>query len=433
MRPADPTAAADTAAAATAAPFGLGPTGRIILGLVLGVLVGWLWPGFGAELRPLADAFLRMIRMVLAPLVFSTLVIGIAGTGDLKAVGRIGAKALIYFEVATTFALLMGLGLVNLLRPGAGVPLEHGSVAELQAMAGKQQGAWEIVLHLFPTSLIDAMARNDVLQVVVFGTFFGIGLAAVGAKGKPLADVLDATAQVMFKVTAYVMWFAPIGVMAAVAATVGSKGLGILLTLGKLVLAMYLGYALFLILVIGGALLIARIPILPFARTVREPALIAFSTASSEAALPKALEGMERFGVPASIVGFVLPTGYSFNLDGSTVYLSMATVFVAQMAGVELTWGQQFTILLTLMLTSKGVAGVPRASLVILAATLASYNLPLSGVTLILGIDAVMDMARTMTNVIGNCLATVVVAKWEGEFKEASDAALNAAAVHGEA
>ena len=423
MRPADPTAAADTAAAATPAPFGLGPTGRIILGLVLGVLVGWLWPAFGAELRPLADAFLRMIRMVLAPLVFSTLVIGIAGTGDLKAVGRIGAKALIYFEVATTFALLMGLGLVNLLRPGAGVPLEHGSVAELQAMAGKQQGAWEIVLHLFPTSLIDAMARNDVLQVVVFGTFFGIGLAAVGAKGKPLADVLDATAQVMFKVTAYVMWFAPIGVMAAVAATVGSKGLGILLTLGKLVLAMYLGYALFLILVIGGALLIARIPIGAFARAVREPALIAFTTASSEAALPKALEAMERFGVPKSIVGFVLPTGYSFNLDGSTVYLSMATVFVAQMAGVELTWGQQFTILLTLMLTSKGVAGVPRASLVVLMATLTTfgptYGIPLEGAAILLGIDQILDMGRTSINVIGNCAASAVVARWEGVFDDA--------------
>jgi proton glutamate symport protein len=422
MRPADPAAPGDAAPASTA-PFGLGPTGRIVIGLVLGVLVGWLWPSFATELRPLADAFLRMIRMILAPLVFATLVIGIAGTGDLKAVGRIGAKALIYFEVATTFALLLGLGLVNLLRPGAGVALEHGSVAELQAMAGRQQSAWEIVLHLFPTSLVDAMARNDVLQVVVFGTFFGVGLAAVGAKGKPLADVLDAVAQVMFKVTAYVMWFAPIGVMAAVAATVGSKGLGILLTLGKLVLAMYLGYALFLICVIGGALLIARVPVLAFARTVREPALIAFTTASSEAALPKALEVMERFGVPRSIVGFVLPTGYSFNLDGSTVYLSMATVFVAQMAGVELTWGQQLTILLTLMLTSKGVAGVPRASLVVLMATLTTfgpaYGIPLEGAAILLGIDQILDMGRTSINVIGNCAASAVVARWEGVLDDA--------------
>jgi proton glutamate symport protein len=320
--------------------------------------------------------------------------------------------------VATTIALLLGLGLVNLLRPGAGVPLQTGSVAELQAMAGHQQGAWEIVLHLFPTSVIDAMARNDVLQVVVFGIFFGIGLAAVGAKGQPVADVLDSVAQVMFKVTGYVMWFAPIGVMAAIAATVGSKGLGILLTLGKLVLAMYLGYALFLIFVIGGALLIARIPIGAFARTVREPALIAFTTASSEAALPKALEVMERFGVPRSIVGFVLPTGYSFNLDGSTVYLSMATVFVAQMAGVELTWGQQLTMVLTLMLTSKGVAGVPRASLVVLMATLATfgpaYGIPLEGAAILLGIDQILDMGRTSINVIGNCVASAVVARWEG-------------------
>jgi proton glutamate symport protein len=422
MRPADPTAvgaaAADSGSPARATPFGLGPTGRILIGLVLGVVIGWLWPAFGAELRPLADAFLRMIRMVLAPLVFATLVVGIAGTGDLKAVGRIGAKALIYFEVATTFALLLGLGLVNLLRPGAGVQLTGGSVAELQAMAGRQQGAWEIVLHLFPTSVVDAMARNDVLQVVVFGTFFGIGLAAVGAKGQPVADVLEAVAQVMFKVTGYVMWFAPIGVLAAVAATVGSKGLGILLTLGKLVLVMYLGYALFVIFVIGGALLIFRNPIANFARAVREPALIAFTTASSEAALPKALEVMERFGVPASIVGFVLPTGYSFNLDGSTLYLSLAAVFVAQAANIHLSVGQQITMLLTLMLTSKGVAGVPRASLVVLMATLTTfgptYGIPLEGAAILLGIDQILDMGRTGVNVIGNCVASAVVARWEG-------------------
>jgi proton glutamate symport protein len=262
-----------------------------------------------------------------------------------------------------------------------------------------------------------------VLQVVVFATFFGIALAATGAKAKPVADLLDAVAQVMFKTTAFVMWFAPIGVMAAVAATVGSKGLGILVTLSKLVGAMYLGYAIFLLLVIGGALLLARIPVAAFVRAVREPALIAFSTASSEAALPKALEAMERFGVPKNIVGFVLPTGYSFNLDGSTVYLSIASVFVAQMAGVELTWGQQFTMLLTLMLTSKGVAGVPRASLVVLMATLASfgpaYGIPLEGAAILLGIDQILDMGRTGVNVIGNCVASAVVARWEGVLDDA--------------
>ncbi len=414
---------ASGAAVAPARRRGPGPTARIMIGLVLGVLIGWLWPTVGAELRPLADVFLRMIKMIIGPLLFSTLVVGIAGTGDLKAMGRIGAKALIYFEVATTFALVLGLGLVNLLRPGAGVVQEAASVAELQAMAGRQQSAWDIVLHLFPTSLIDSLARNDVLQVVVFGTFFGVALAATGDKGRPVATLLDAVAQIMFKVTGYVMWFAPMGVMAAVAATVGSKGLGILVTLGKLVGAMYLGYALFLVLVAGGALLIARIPIRAFIRAVREPALIAFTTASSEAALPKALEAMERFGAPKSIVGFVLPTGYSFNLDGSTFYLSMASVFVAQMAGVELTWGQQLTMLLTLMLTSKGVAGVPRASLVVLMATLTTfgpaYGIPLEGAAILLGIDQILDMGRTAVNVIGNCVASVVVARWEGVFDDA--------------
>jgi proton glutamate symport protein len=422
MRPADPTVAGAAATPAATGWRGPGPTARILIGLVLGILIGWLWPAFGAELRPLADAFLRLIKMILAPLLFSTLVVGIAGTGDLKAMGRIGAKALIYFEAATTLGLLLGLGVVNLLRPGAGLAQDASGVAELQAMAGRQQGAWDIVLHMFPTSVVDAMARNDVLQVVVFATFFGIALAATGAKAKPVADLLDAVAQVMFKATALVMWFAPIGVMAAVAATVGSKGLGILVTLSKLVGAMYLGYALFLLLVIGGALLIARIPVAAFARAVREPALIAFSTASSEAALPKALEAMERFGVPRNIVGFVLPTGYSFNLDGSTVYLSIASVFVAQMAGVELTWGQQFTMLLTLMLTSKGVAGVPRASLVVLMATLASfgpaYGIPLEGAAILLGIDQILDMGRTGVNVVGNCVASVVVARWEGALDD---------------
>jgi len=397
---------------------GPGPTTRILIGLVLGILIGWLWPAFATDIRPLADIFLRMIKMIIGPLLFSTLIVGIAGTGDLKAVGRIGAKALIYFEVATTIALVMGLGLVNLLRPGAGVSMQPGSVAEMQAMAGRQQGVWDIVLHMFPTSLIDSLARNDVLQVVVFATFFGVALAATGEKARPVATLLDAVAQVMFTVTGYVMWFAPVGVMAAVAATVGSKGLGILLTLGKLVGAMYFGFALFLLVVAGSALLIARIPIAAFIRAVREPALIAFTTASSEAALPRALEVMERFGVPKAIVSFVLPTGYSLNLDGSTLYLSAASLFIAQLAGIPLTIGQQLLMMITLMLTSKGVAGVPRAGLVILTATLTTFGLPLEGAALLLGIDQILDMGRTAVNVMGNCIATVVVARWEGVFDD---------------
>ncbi|HSP90715.1 MAG TPA: cation:dicarboxylase symporter family transporter, partial [Vicinamibacterales bacterium] len=367
----------------------------------------------------LADAFLRMIKMIIAPLLFSTLVVGIAGTGDLKAMGRIGLKAIIYFEVATTIALFWGLALVNWFQPGAGLAVPIGAdTGELAALAQKQQHAWDIFLHLFPTSVVDAAAKGDILQLVVFSTFFGIALAAIGEKGKPVVEVLESTAQVMFKFTGHVMRFAPIGVMAAIAATVGGKGLGILYTLGKLVLLMYGGLFVFAIVVIGGVAWLIRVPFFKFLSAIREPFLIAFTTASSDAALPKALEVMESFGVPKNIVGFVLPTGYSFNLDGTTLYLSLASVFVAQLAGVEMTFGQQLIMMLTLMLTSKGVAGVPRAALVVLTATLGQFNLPLEGAAILLGIDQVMDMGRTAVNVMGNCISTAVVARWEGVFDD---------------
>ncbi len=394
-------------------------TTQIFIGLLVGIAVGYLWPSFGVAIKPLADMFLRMIKMIIAPLLFSTLVVGIARTGDLKAMGRIGLKAIIYFEVATTIALFWGLGLVNWFKPGAGlsVPIGEGA-AELAALATKQQSGWDILLHLFPTSIIDAMARGDILQVVVFSIFFGIALAAIGEKGKVVVEFLDGVAQLMFKFTGYVMLFAPIGVTAAIAATVGGKGLGILWTLGKLVLLMYGGLAIFALVVIGGVSYLIRVPFLAFLKTVREPFLIAFTTASSEAALPKALEVMERFGCPKNIVGLVLPTGYSFNLDGTTLYLSLASVFVAQLAGVEMTFGQQLIMMLTLMLTSKGVAGVPRAALVVLTATLTQFNLPLEGAAILLGIDQIMDMGRTGVNVMGNCIATAVVARWEGVFDD---------------
>src|SRR5436309_8198163 len=283
-----------------------------------------------------------MIKMIIAPLLFATLVVGIAGTGDLRAMGRIGVKAIVYFEIATTVALFLGLLLVNVFKPGAGMTMPIGAdTSAVAAIAKNQQGAWDIFLHLFPTSVVDAMARGDILQLVVFSTFFGIAAAAVGAKGRPVLDVLDSTAHVMFKFTGYVMMFAPIGVFAAIAATVGGKGLGILLTLGKLVALMYLGLAIFVLIVLGGVSYLIRVPFLTFVKAIREPFLIAFTTASSEAALPKSLEVMERFGVPKNIVGFVLPTGYSFNLDGTTLYLSLASVFVAQLAGVPMTFGRQ--------------------------------------------------------------------------------------------
>ena len=307
--------------------------------------------------------------MIIAPLLFSTLVIGIAGTGDLKAMGRIGLKAIIYFEIATTIALFLGLGLVNVFQPGVGVQVTvTQSIAEIASK--KPLSGWELLTHLFPTSVVQAMAEGEILQLVVFSIFFGIAVAAIGKRGQPIIDVLEATAQAMFKFTGYVMLFAPFGVMAAIAATVGKMGLGILLTLGKLVLLMYGGLIVFAVIVLGAVSLIIRVPFFTFLKAVREPFLIAFTTASSEAALPKALEVMERFGCPKNIVGLVLPTGYSFNLDGTTLYLSLASVFVAQLFGVEMTIGQQIFMMLTLMLTSKGVAGVPRAALVVLTATL---------------------------------------------------------------
>ncbi len=404
-----------------------GTTTQIFIGLVVGILIGVLWPssdvngvhvaGAAENIKPIADTFLRMIKMIIAPLLFSTLVIGIAGTGDLKAMGRIGLKALIYFEVATTIALFLGLGMVNVFKPGVGVRV---SVSQgIADLAGKRPlTGWELLTHLFPTSVVQAMADGEILQLVVFSIFFGIAVAAIGKRGQPIVDVLEATAQAMFKFTGYVMLFAPFGVMAAIAATVGKMGVEILLTLGKLVLLMYGGLIVFALVVLGGVSLIIRVPFLAFLRAVKEPFLIAFTTASSEAALPKALEVMERFGCPKNIVGLVLPTGYSFNLDGTTLYLSLASVFVAQLFGVEMTIGQQVFMMLTLMLTSKGVAGVPRAALVVLTATLGQFKLPLEGAAILLAIDQIMDMGRTAVNVMGNCIATAVVARWEGVFDD---------------
>ena len=392
-------------------------TTQIFIGLTIGVVIGYVWPSVGVSISPLATVFLRMIKMIIAPLLFSTLVVGIAGTGDLKAMGRIGLKAIVYFEIATTIALFLGLGLVNAFKPGVGVVVTVSqNIADIANR--KPLGGWDLLTHLFPTSIFDAMATGDILQVVVFSIFFGIALAAVGKKGQPVIDFLESVAQVMFKFTGYVMLFAPMGVMAAIAATVGKMGLGILLTLSKLVLLMYGGLLVFAVIVLGAVSILIHVPFFTFIKAVREPFLIAFTTASSEAALPKALEVMERFGCPKNIVGLVLPTGYSFNLDGTTLYLSLASVFVAQLFGVEMTLTQQLVMMVTLMLTSKGVAGVPRAALVVLTATLGQFKLPLEGAAILLAIDQIMDMGRTAVNVMGNCIAAAVVARWEGVFDD---------------
>jgi proton glutamate symport protein len=397
----------------------LGATSRIFLGLLFGIVIGYAAPGFAVSIRPLADLFLRMIRMIVTPLLFSTVVVGIAGSGDLRSLGRVGLKAIVYFEVATTIALLIGLVLVNVFEPGVGltVPLAGDTTAVAASQAAQQSG-WDLVLHIVPTSVIDAMARGDILQVVVFATFFGVAVAAIGPVGRPIVDVLDATAQAMFKVTGYVMLFAPVGVCAAIAATIGGRGIGVLLTLGRLIGLMYFGLALFVLIVVVGVSYLIRVPFFGFMRAIREPFLIALSTSSSEAALPRALDVMERFGVPRNIVAFVMPTGYSFNLDGTTLYLSLASVFVAQLAGVPLTAGQQVAMMLTLMLASKGVAGVPRGALVVLTGMLTQFGLPLEGAAILLGIDQIMDMGRTAVNVMGNCIATAVVARWEGVFDD---------------
>ena len=396
-----------------------GPTAQIMAGLLVGIAIGYLSPSLGAALKPVADAFLRLLKMIVAPLVFSTLVVGVGGTASLRTMGRIGLKAIVYFEAATTFALIVGLGLANTFRPGAGVRLiPAGGQAALDQLTATEPRLSELLLRMIPVSIIDAFARGDILQVVVFATLFGLAAAAIGPKARPLIQVFEVTAQVMFKLTGYIMLGAPLGVCAAIAATVAGSGPAVLLALGRLIGVMYLGLAIFVALVVGVTSRLIGVPVGPFLSAVRAPFLIAFTTASSEAALPKAFDVMEQFGVPRHIVSFVLPTGYTFNLDGTTMYLSLTSVFVAQLAGVPMTWGQQLVMMLTLMLTSKGVAGVPRAALVVLTATLAQFNLPLEGAAVLLGIDQILDMGRTSVNVVGNCLATVVVARWEGTFDE---------------
>ncbi len=388
----------------------------IFVGMAVGLLVGWLFPEFAISLRPLSSIFIRLIKSLIAPLIFATLVVGIAGHGNIRQVGRMGVKSLVYFEVITTLALVVGLIVVNVVKPGVGVNLQN--VVHAPDIVAKEQTIAEVIAHIFPQSIVQAAAEGEVLQIVVFAVLFSLGLAALTPeKRQPILTFCDSLAETMFKVTGIVMKFAPIGVGAAIAVTVGHRGLSVLINLGMLILSLYTGLVLFALVVLIPVAFIAGIPIRRFVNAVKEPALIAFSTTSSEAALPKAFQAMEQLGVPRKIVSFVLPTGYSFNLDGSTLYLSMASVFVAQAAGIEMPLGTQILMMLTLMLTSKGVAGVPRAALVILFGTLSSFGLPVEGVAVILGVDEILDMGRTTINVVGNCLATAVIARWEGEYR----------------
>ena len=386
-------------------------TSWILIALVTGAFLGVFFPDFSKHLAPVSNIFLRLIKSIVGPLLFGTLVYGIASAGELKTMGRIAVKSLAYFEVVTTLALIIGLAVVNLLRPGDGLAIT-GQAGTALAL-GKPLPLSQIIEHAAPSNIFESLAQNEILQMVVFFFLFGAACAAIGAKAQPVVSFAGAVAEVMFRYTNYVMFVAPFGVGAAVAVSIGSKGVGVLFGLGKLVGALYLALAIFVLAVLVPTLALARVPMMRFWRAVRQPLLIAFSTASSEAALPLALENMERFGIPKHIVGFVLPTGYSFNLTGTTLYLSMACIFIAQAAGVHVSLATQITMMLTLMLTSKGAAGVPRGGFVLLAATAATLQLPAEGITLILGVDALLDMGRTSVNVLGNCVATAVVGRWE--------------------
>lgn len=399
---------------------------QVVVGMILGIAIGHFWPAIGVEIQPLSDIFLRMIKMLIAPLIFATLVIGIAGTGSHNNLGRLGLKTILYFELATIPALIIGMVVANVLRPGDGIDmsaLSASSVEQLGAITGnvstvQHHTLWDTLVNMVPTSVVDAMAKGDILQLVVFSLFFALAILSAGEKARPVMNVLQSLSEVMFEFVNKVMAFAPMGVMAAIAATVGTNGLKILLVYAKLVGSLYFALAVFVVLVLCTACTIARIPFLRLMKAIKEPFLLAFSTASSESALPKAMEIMERFGAPKSIVSFVIPTGYSFNLDGSTLYVALAALFVAQMAHVEMSLQQQVLMLITLILTTKGVAAVPKASLVVLAATLTAFNLPMEGVAVILGIDHFLDMGRTSINLVGNCVASAVVARWEGVFDD---------------
>ncbi|HKC39731.1 MAG TPA: cation:dicarboxylase symporter family transporter [Gemmatimonadales bacterium] len=400
----------------------------IVVAMVAGVAIGVWFPAFGVSLLPISTAFIRIIKAIIVPLIFGTLVVGIAGHGDdMKRVGRLALKSIIYFEVITTLALFLGLLTVNVMKPGVGAALA-APAAGATPLASEPVTFASVLEHIVPQSFFDAAARNEMLQIVLWSVLFAIGLTQV--RGRPKETMLgfcEAVAEVMFKFTGIVMKFAPFAVAAALAVTVGKPGgLRNLQSLALVVITLYVALVVFGLFVLYPVARIARVPIGAFTAAVKEPALIAFSTASSEAALPKAMERMEAFGVPRRIVAFVMPTGYSFNLDGSTLYLSVALIFVAQASGISLSLGQQLLMMLTLMLTSKGVAGVPRASLVILMGTVASFNLPSEAAIALIGVDVLMDMARTTVNLIGNCLATVVMARWEGEY-DASRAVTKAA------
>jgi Na+/H+-dicarboxylate symporter len=405
--------------------FKINLTTKIFIGLILGIIVGHFYrtthalssdyENFANNIQILSDIFLRLIKMIIAPLVFSVLVVGIAKVGDFKSVGRIGIKTISYFYFATILALCLGLLLVNFFEPGKVMQLTLPIDSAVSGVSDKGINLKEFVSHIIPKSVIEAMANNEILPIVVFAIFFGVGAAAIGEKAKPVVNALDTVSHIMFKVTNYVMAFAPLGVFGAIAAIVAKQGLGVISGYLYLIATFYGGLIFFCVAVLGLICFTLKIPYFKLLSYVKEPMILAFSTASSESAFPKTVEALEKFGINNRIVSFVLPLGYSFNLDGSIMYMAFATQFIAQAYGMELSAQQQITMLLILLVTSKGVAGVPRASLVVIASMLSTFKIPEAGLLLLLGIDQFLDMGRSATNVIGNAVATAVISKWEGE------------------
>ncbi len=401
------------------ARLGRNLTVRVLVAIALGVLLGVLAPDTAKAMRPLGETFVSLVRMVIAPVIFLTIVLGIAHTTDLKKVGRVGLKAFVYFEVVTTFALAIGLAVMNLTRPGEGIDASRVAAGDISryTTAGKEMRFVDFLTHIVPSSVVGAFAQGEILQVVFFSILFGVALASLGRAGRPVTRMIDRLAKVFFRIVGIIMVVAPIGAFGAMAYTIGNFGLRSLATLGRLMGDVYLTMALFIFVVLN---LIARaygFSLWSLLAYIRDEILIVLGTSSSEAVLPRMIDKMERFGCARPVVGLVIPAGYSFNLDGTSIYVTMAYLFIAQAYNIPLSLGQQLTMLLILMVTSKGMAGVPRASLVVIAATLATFNIPEAGLLLIMGIDQFLDMARSATNVVGNSLATAVVAKWEGELR----------------
>jgi proton glutamate symport protein len=391
---------------------------QIVIGLILGIAFGYLFKNFGDKVKPFGDVFIRSIKMIVVPIVFSTIVVGIAGTGDVKKVGRLGGKTLLYFEIITTIAIGLGVLISNIVKPGVGLNLSALAKTDITkyASSANTHSTVDMLVNIVPTNIIDGMARADLLQVIFFSVLFGLAISAIGEKGKPMLHLCQSIAEIMFKMTNMIMAFAPIGVFALIAFTVSHFGLAILLPLGKLVSLLYITCILFVVVVFGLVAKLCGVSLWNMIRNMSEELLLAYSTASSETVMPRIMKKMEQFGVPKSIVSFVVPTGYTFNLDGSALYQGMAVPFIAQMYGINLSISQQIGIILVLMVTSKGMAGVPGVSFVVLAATLSSTGLPVEGLAIIAGVDRIMDMARTAVNVVGVSLASVVMAKWEKCF-----------------